>query len=325
MVYGKVVLTAISIIAFLGNSLTVLLFIKKSELLKKTYNCLILALAVQDILQAIFIAILPGYILDEDAYTLPPDRTLRWMFCKLFWSQFFIFALGIASVYTCLMLTFDRWLAVVMPLTFKKYEKSKLVVFSTVLFPWIAGTCFEITAPLRATTTQVNGSFSCAWKTPEYSSKTIVIATFTFLGMIVVPGALMVIAYSRIIVHMKRSEIRIEVIRNNQRMVRKSNALKALKRVTTTAFFASGIIIVCWLPDQLYYALSQVNLTELGTTIHFVFKSLAFANSCINPAIYCFSNRAYRTGLRELFGCFCCKVHPQGGELSGPGEAVHPS
>ncbi|XP_028414219.1 somatostatin receptor type 4-like [Dendronephthya gigantea] len=238
MVYGKVVLTAISIIAFLGNSLTVLLFIKKSELLKKTYNCLILALAVQDILQAIFIAILPGYILDEDAYTLPTDRTLRWMFCKLFWSQFFIFALGIAPF---------------------------------------------------------------------------------------VPGALMVIAYSRIIVHMKRSEIRIEVIRNNQRMVRKSNALKALKRVTTTAFFASGIIIVCWLPDQLYYALSQVNLTELGTTIHFVFKSLAFANSCINPAIYCFSNRAYRTGLRELFGCFCCKVHPQGGELSGPGEAVHPS
>ena len=220
------------------------------------------------------------------------------------------------------MLTFDRWLAVVMPLSFKKYEKSKIVVFLTVLFPWIAGMCFEVTAPLRATSIEVNGTVICAWKTQEHSSKTIAVATLTFLGMIVIPGALMVIAYSWIIVHMKRSQSRIDAIRNNQEMVRQSIALNSLKRVTTTAFFASSIIIVCWLPDQLYYSLSQVNLTELGTTVHFVFKSLAFSNSCINPVVYCFSNRMYRGELRELLCCFWCKVHPQGGELSGPGQVV---
>ena len=304
----KVILAIIAIVSFLGNSVTVLLFIKKLTWLKKTYNCLIFALAIQDILLAICIVILPGYIVHEDVYTLPSDGISRWIFCKLFWSEFFIFALGIASVYTCLMLTFDRWLAVVMPLYFKTYEQSKIAVFSTVLFPWIAGMSFEITTPLKATPTQVNGTFICTWKTQEYSSKQVVVATFTFLGMIVIPGALMVIAYSRIIVHMKRSQRRVATIRNNKEKARQTIALKSLRKVTTTALFASSVIIVCWLPDQLYYALSQVNLTEFGTTAHFVVKSLAFANSCLNPFIYCFSNRAFRDGLKELFGCLCCKV-----------------
>ena len=318
MVHEKVILAIISIIAFFGNSLTVLLYVKKSVWLKKTYNRLILSLAIQDILQAIFIVILPGYVLHENAYKLPSNGISRWIFCKLFWSQFFIFAFGIASVYTCLMLTFDRWLAVVMPLSFKKYEKSKIFVFFTVLFPWIAGMCFEVTAPLRATSIEVNGSVICAWKTQEHSSKTIVVATFTFLGMIVIPGALMVIAYSWIIVHMKRSQKRVAERRNNKEKDRKSFTFRCLRRVTTTAFFASSIIMVCWLPDQLYYALSQVSLTELGTTTHFVVKSLAFTNSCLNPVIYCFSNRAYRNELRELLGCFHCKVHTL--ELSGTGQ-----
>ena len=76
MAHEKVILGMISIIAFLGNSLTVLLFIKKSEWLKKTYNCLILALAIQDIYQAIFIVILPGYILHEDFIRNLPAKHL---------------------------------------------------------------------------------------------------------------------------------------------------------------------------------------------------------------------------------------------------------
>ncbi|XP_028412401.1 allatostatin-A receptor-like [Dendronephthya gigantea] len=303
MQHEKVILAIIAIVASLGNTLTVLLFIKNPTWLRKTYNCLIFALAIQDILQAVCIMILPGYILHENVYTLPSDATSRWVFCKIFWSEYFIFTLGITSVYTCLMLTFDRFLAVVMPLSYKKYEQSKIVVFLTVLFPWIAGMCLEVTTPLRATAIDVNGTAKCSWKTQEYSSKNVLVATFTFLGMVIVPGILMVIAYRRIIVHMRRSQRRVATIRNNKEKARQTIALKSLRKVTRTAFLASNVIIVCWLPDQLYYALSLVNLTELGTTTHFIVKSIAFVNSCLNP---------FREGLRELFGCLCCKAQ---GEL----------
>ena len=287
--------------------MTVLLFLRNLTWLKKVYNCLILALAIQDILISVCIMALPGFLLGYDAYKIPTDATARWIFCKLLWSHFIPFALGIASVYTCLMLTFDRWLAVVKPLSYKRYEHSKIVVFLTILFPWIAGMCFEISAPLRVTSTEVNGTFVCHWMANDHSPKTISLAIFTFLGMIVIPGVLMVVIYAVIIVNMKRSKNRVSVVRNNSEMKRHNSAL-AVKRVTIIAFFASVTVIVCWLPDQIYYTLSHVQVTELGTTVHFAVKILAFANSCFNPAIYCFSNKAYRRGIREVLGCFCCKV-----------------
>jgi hypothetical protein len=317
MAHQEIILGIIATIAFLGNMLTVLLFLRKSTWLKKTYNCLILALAIQDILLAICLVALPGFILEYDYYTVPVENEIsRLVFCKILWSQFIPFALGIASVYSCLMLTFDRWLAVVRPLSYKKYEQSKIVIILTVLFPWIAGMCFEITSPVNTAWARVNGTFQCYWKTPEYTAKTFSVAVFTFLGMIVVPASLMVLAYHRIVIHIKRSRNRVGVIRNSNEWNRQRKAFASLKRVTTTAFLASTVVIVCWLPDQLYYALSQVGLTELGTTFHLVVKILAFANSCFNPMIYCFSNNMYRRGLREMFGCLCCKVYPLASQLS---------
>lgn len=306
----KFILCIIAIVAFLGNTSTVLLFLKKSKWLKKTYNCLILALAVQDILLAISIMVLPGFIFEQDKYTAVTSRGIAgWIYCKVVWSHFIPFSLGITSVYTCLMLTFDRWLAVAKPLSYKKYEQSRLVVFLTVLFPWIAGMCFEITAPLNAAQSQANGTILCYWKRQDYSSKTVFLAVFTFTGMILVPAILMVAAYSLIIVHMKRSQNRVNVLRGSSDVNRRSTStVLSLKRVTITACIASTVVIVSWFPDQVYYALSQVHLTELGTTAHFAVKVLAFANSCFNPVIYCFSNRAYRNGIKEIFGCFCCRV-----------------
>ncbi len=319
MEYQTFIFSVIAVIAFLGNTLTVLLFLRKSKWLKKTYNCLIFALAIQDILLAICIMVLPGFILEERYYAVPAENEIsRWIFCKVFWSQFIPFALGIASVYSCLMLTFDRWLAVVRPLSYTKYQQSRIFLTLTVMFPWIAGMCFEITTPLRTTWVQANGTYLCYWKTPEYTPKTIFLAIFTFLGMIAVPAALMVLAYSSIIVHMMRSQNRLSrgsVIRCNSETNRQRKAFISLKRVTMTAFFASTVVIVCWLPDQLYYTLSQVQLTDLGTTTHLVVKFLAFANACFNPAIYCLSNNMYRRGLREIFGCLCCKVSPLASEL----------
>ena len=123
MDHEKVIFSIIAVIGFLGNTLTVLLFLRNLKWLKKTYNCLILALAIQDILLAICVMVIPGFFLEERYYTVSAENEIsRWIFCKIIWSQFIPFALGIASVYSCLMLTFDRWLAVVKPISYTKYE-----------------------------------------------------------------------------------------------------------------------------------------------------------------------------------------------------------
>ena len=287
----KGIVAVIAIVALIGNMLTVVLFVKKSKWLKKTHGCLIFALSIQDILTAICLLSLPSFILDHDAYPLPSSPKARDIFCSLVWSQYFPFALGVTSVYTCLMLTIERWFAVVKPLYYRRYEHSTAVVAALVLIPWVVGFCFEISTPLSAKSIEKNGTFICVWKKVESSTtERIPVAVFTFLGLFFIPAMIMVVAYVHIILHMKRLRVQTSTARRN-----------ALKRVTLTAFFASTIVVVCWLPDQLYYALSLVELTQLGTPTHSALQLLAFANPCINPFIYSFSNREYRNGLKEMF------------------------
>ena len=291
----KYLFVVIAVVAFIGNTLTVVLFVKKSKWLKKAHGCLIFALSIQDILTAICLLSLPSFVLDHDAYPLPSSSIARDIFCSLVWSRYFAFALGITSVYTCLMLTIERWFAVVKPLYYRRYEHSTAVVAALVLIPWVAGLLLEIRTPLDAKPIEQNGTFICGWKKVESSTtERIPIAVFTFLGSFFIPAMIMVVAYFQIILHMKRSRVRVGVTTSTAR-------LKALKHVTLTAFFASAIIVVCWLPDQLYYALSVVELTQLVSPTHSALHLLAFANSCINPFIYSFSNREYRNGLKEMF------------------------
>ena len=119
-----------------------------------------------------------------------------------------------------------------------------------------------------------------------------------FLGLFFIPATIMVVDYVHIILHMKRSRVGVGVTTNTARF-------KGLKHVTLTAFFASTIIVVCWLPDQLYYALSVVELTQLVSPAHSALHLLAFPHSCINPFIYSFSNHEYRNCLKEIFYVWC--------------------
>ena len=298
----KGLLVVIAIVALVGNMLTVVLFIKKSKWLKKAHGCLIFALSIQDILTAICLLSLPSFVLDHDAYPLPSSPIARDIFCSLVWSQYFPFALGVTSVYTCLVLTIERWFAVVKPLYYRRYERSTALVAALVLIPWVAGFFFEISTPLNAKPIEQNGTFICGWEKVESSAtERIPIAVFSFLGLIFIPAMTMVVAYFQIILHVKRSRIRVSVSVDDSPNMTSTGKFNALKRVTLTAFFASTIVVVCWLPDQLYYALSLVELTQLGTPAHSALKLLAFANSCVNPFIYSFSNREYRNGLKEIF------------------------
>ena len=297
----KGVVAVIAIVALVGNMLTVVLFIKKSKWLRKAHGCLIFALAIQDILTAICLLSLPSFVLDHDAYPLPSSPKARYIFCSLVWSQYFPFALGVTSVYTCLMLIIERWFPLVKPLYYRRYNHSTAVVAALVLIPWVAGFFFEIATALNAKPIeQTDGTFICGWKKVESSTiERIPVAVFTFLGLFFIPAVIMVVAYVHIILHMKRSRVRAAGVTTS------SAGLNALKQVTITAFFASTIIVVCWLPDQLYYALSLVEITQPGSTAHSALQLLAFANSCINPFIYSFSNREYRNGLKEMFSVWC--------------------
>lgn len=65
---------------------------------------------------------------------------------------------------------------------------------------------------------------------------------------------------------------------------------------------ASLALILCWLPNQLYFLLAQLGYFELKPSIPVrVVGVLVFANSFMNPVIYGFMNTHFRTGYQKLF------------------------
>lgn len=157
------------------------------------------------------------------------------------------------------------------------------------------------------------------------------------VGMIVLPAILMIVVYAKIILRRKEQVIRIipqlvdlrrhdSIVVENERVSHltagqneansnsatglsqhlQSNSNSSLKRLTRIACAASAIVIVCWLPDQFYFCLFQLGMVDLRSKLHDGLIILAFFNTCLNPAIYCFSNKQYAGEFETLL---CCVYH----------------
>ena len=74
-----------------------------------------------------------------------------------------------------------------------------------------------------------------------------------------------------------------------------------LKRATIMMAVASLALILCWLPNQVYFLLAQLGYFELKPSIPVrVVGVLVFSNSFMNPVIYGFMNKNFRKGYRKL-------------------------
>ena len=80
-----------------------------------------------------------------------------------------------------------------------------------------------------------------------------------------------------------------------------SSSKHVLKRATIMMGVASLALVLCWLPNQLYFLLAQLGYFELKPSIPVrVVGVLVFSNSFMNPVIYGFMNRNFRQGYRKL-------------------------
>lgn len=298
----------IAVVALFGNLLVVFLFIRNREWLKKAHSHLILTLAVTDILTAICILCVPLLIHESDVYSVPSNETLRELYCRVVWSHYLVFSLGVTSVYLCLSLAIERWLAVKKPHFYKRHLNSKWIVCVLVVIPWFAGFAFESSAIIRTTGAVLpDGTTSCRWN-PDTSGwgARVAIAVFSFCGMILIPGILVVVAYVDILVSVKVTFKRQSVWRGDSQ---KHVAKPDFKRITLMAGLASMVLLICWIPNQFYFMLSQMGYLRVHIMPHRWLNVLALSSSGWNPIIYCFSNPQYREGFKnELSRLLCvCK------------------
>lgn len=119
-------------LSFVGNWLVLGVMITKRGALQKPYNIFICSLACTDIITSIFL-IFSRYLYLP---AMPENEFAATLFCSTIWNACILFGLGYVSIYTCLVLTIERWLAIVKPNTYRKTKPRHAVIVVGCVWFW---------------------------------------------------------------------------------------------------------------------------------------------------------------------------------------------
>lgn len=146
--FTQITYSVIATVAFLGNTLVICVFGRERTLLKKSYNILILTLAITDVLTATLLVTNPAFVLG-DSFPYPTNHVMGEIFCRFFWNRVFLFQLVIFSAYICLALSTERWYAVVKPFNYSNtFNTKRTLIYILAAWVWslilCGSTFFEV-------------------------------------------------------------------------------------------------------------------------------------------------------------------------------------
>ncbi|XP_058797850.1 allatostatin-A receptor-like [Phymastichus coffea] len=280
----------ICVLSVIGNSL-VIVIVASNASMRSTTNILIINLAVADLLFAVFC--IPFTATD---YVLP-----YWIFgdvwCRIV--QYLIIVTACASVYTLVLMSLDRYLAVVHPIASMSMRTEGraciavgiiwiVILTSSIPVLFIHGEYDEPLSPCDTTST----SQAYCRILPD-ANWPLFQATF-FGASYVVPLTLISVLYFLMLIRLWKGT-RTSV-----------GSRRGRKRVTRLVLVVVGVFALCWLPIQVILLLKSMGLyTMISSTVALQILShiLAYMNSCINPILYAFLSENFCKAFRKIIYC----------------------
>ena len=284
----------IAVLGFAGNLLVMIVVISNKQM-RNTTNLLIINLAVADLL---FIVICVPFT--AAGYAMP-----RWpfgtAFCKIY--QYMINVTAYASVYTLVLMSLDRYLAVVHPICSMtiRTERNAYIV---IILSWVV--IMLINIPNLIDYTQLNYVFNGENRSAclnlkivqDESNGRVVYGCF-FAFSYVLPLTSVCILYG----FMLRRLLYGGVPGGNQ----SAESLRSKKRVTRMVVMVVVIFALCWLPINVilmvkYFGTYPESIAFVGLQI--ASNCIAYMNSCVNPLLYAFLSENFRKSFRKLLCCY---------------------
>ncbi|XP_068669948.1 neuropeptide Y receptor type 6-like isoform X1 [Montipora foliosa] len=279
--------SVLTIVNIVGNSL-VCVVIMKYKLMRTSINCLLMNLAIADMVVAIFFV--PRHIL---VHTFShPDGVTGTSVCKLLTGGNLAWVGGTASIVTLVVIAIERYFTVVYPLGNRSNltnGKLKVIIPSS----WIFGAIFMVPTFLVKDFDKERGLCVPMWP-KDWTG--IAYSLSWLLVLAVFPVSLMMVLYCRVIYTLwfKRSEL----------ILRQQGVVRIRKRVTLIAITVSVIFGVCWLAQSISYVLMfHIRTHVFGNVMYVVCTTMIMVNSAINPFIYALLSQRFRKKIKEMMTC----------------------
>ena len=285
----RVAFSLIVTVNLVGNSI-VCLVVLRNKSMRIAMNYLLVSLACADMMVAIFIA--PQYIFLH-TYKHPRGLTGDYL-CKFLTGGNLMWTGGVVSVVSLIAIAFERYFAVLYPYNEKRRiskAKLKLIIPACWLFSFIWNLPLFVLVKYNQAIDFCYEDWPAGWYMNAYS-----------LGWLIVFGivtlSIMVFLYTRVVIKLwvKTSQ----PVELTQRAV-----IKSRKRVTKMALIVTIVCGICWLPNLIVYVLDFYGLISHGGVVHTTTVVLVTLNSSVNPIIYCFQSKRFRSCVKSLLFSPC--------------------
>ncbi|XP_041478028.1 nociceptin receptor-like [Lytechinus variegatus] len=284
-----IVQLVLSVIGIIGNILVIIVVINRGKTRFAT-DVLIGNLAFADFLTSLL-------MIPRPRSDLVPDNWKGMLYCRIEYSNVFMWISTVASVFILTVISVERLVAVKYPLKFKMIFTAKrsrrLVSFS-----WIGATVLNVNT-LAISAHDIENHVCKTELLAHVVHMTIGVLLFMFKYLM--PIAIMIGSYVKII-QILRSEARNFQPDGRTAFHPARQISKTMRRMTRTVLIVVIVFIICWSPDQICFFLFNLKLypTYLYSDIYRVLVCLGFVNSCSNPLIYSVRNKKFRTELSHF-------------------------
>ena len=212
-----------------------------------------------------------------------------------------------ASVFTLMVLSVDRFLAIRHPMTFRSYSTSRYAICILTCL-WILATSIMIPLVLVRQihtiqlTHHVEPLHVCTeiWK-HAYGRRIYDCLLFVF--MFVMPGCFITASYSLIGCKLWTEKQQIHRRDSQAGREQTEKVMSGRRRVARMLAALAVVFACCWLPyhiHSLYLDFSKLqDVTAAVEALPFTIL-LGHANSSFNPILYCFMNKSFRKATARL-------------------------
>lgn len=312
------VLAILIFVSVVGNSLVCYAFVIQPRVRRILYYP-VLSLAVADVLCGL--VAMTSYLAKKHVFGGTKERVV----CDI--SRFSYFVTEYASVLSLTIISVDRSLAIIRPLTYKTTVTSRRMK-AALAVAWFDA-CLVASLPFFWHKPRDGCSFQ---PTREWSIMVILINVFLPFVIIFVSQACV---YAVAVKHSISIKMQRDVAA--QASARRGSTPRTVawvieRKATVTLSIVVGLFVLCWGPSSFYYFLKAVDPDHFSGTFgrrqgmfNAIVKLLTFANSCFNPVIYAWMNKDFRRAFLRVLSrrLYRSAVEERARSMSQNASGVH--
>ncbi|XP_006003579.1 G-protein coupled receptor 39 [Latimeria chalumnae] len=341
----KVTLTlfysVILLAGIVGNSITIKVtqVLQKKGYLQKSVTDHMISLAASDLLVLLLGMPVELYSVIWDPFATRSGNAA----CKIY--NFLFETCSYATILNIATLSFERYIAICHPFKYKSFSGSRTV--KLICFVWVTSICIAlpllfamgIEDPLEpfAVPTLLSGYQGPALPNPcnkvksnftictSLTSKWTLFQSSIFCAFILYIVVLVSVAFMcrkmmRALISMKKSAVAVKKGRSNDQLMSKKESPEAKASRKQTIIFLGLIVTtlaLCWMPNQIRRIMAAARPKQDWTRTYFrayitllpIADTFFYLSSVVNPLLYNFSSRQFRSVFLQVLRCHLTIEH----------------